>query len=127
MDNIQMAETIKQLCKTKEITVKLLLGICDINRNFMYDLKNNKKPSVETLEKIADYFNVSVDYLLGREKPKTFITDCDDEADEREQHLLSNYKKLTEQAQHTLVDYSDFMISKPENLKDTADTDQMIS
>ncbi|MDD6489158.1 MAG: helix-turn-helix transcriptional regulator [Clostridia bacterium] len=55
------------------------------------------------------------------------VTDCDNGADEQEQHLLSNYKKLTEQAKHTLVDYSDFMISKPENLKEPADTDQMIS
>ena len=66
MDNIQMAEKIKILCKTKKITVKLLLENCNINRNFIYDLKNNNKPSIETLEKIADYFDCSTDYLLVR-------------------------------------------------------------
>ena len=40
--------------------------LIDINRNFMYDLKNNQKPSVEALEKIADYLDCSIDYLLGR-------------------------------------------------------------
>ena len=45
-----MAEKIKILCKTKKITVKLLLENCNINRNFIYDLKNNNKPSIETLE-----------------------------------------------------------------------------
>ena len=61
-----MAEKIKILCKTKKITVKLLLENCNINRNFIYDLENNNKPSIETLEKIADYFDCSTDYLLGR-------------------------------------------------------------
>ena len=27
---------------------------------------SNKKPSLEMLIKIADYFNVSIDYLIGR-------------------------------------------------------------
>lgn len=27
-----------------------------------------REPSIEMLERIADYFGVSVDYLLGREK-----------------------------------------------------------
>jgi transcriptional regulator with XRE-family HTH domain len=27
-------------------------------------------PSLETLDKLADFFNVSLDYLVGREFPK---------------------------------------------------------
>ena len=34
-------------------------------RNSLYSLKN-KKPNAERLQEIADYFNVSTDYLLGR-------------------------------------------------------------
>lgn len=34
---------------------------------------NNKKPSLEMLIKIADYFNVSIDYLVGRtDDPKLY-------------------------------------------------------
>ena len=43
-----------------------MLESCDINRNFMYDLKNNKIPASDKLEAIADYLDCSVDYLLGR-------------------------------------------------------------
>ena len=32
--------------------------------------KNGKQPTAEILNKIADYFNVSVDYLLGRTDKK---------------------------------------------------------
>lgn len=35
----------------------------------MYET-NKRKPNVEMLDTIADYFNVSTDYLLGRKKTK---------------------------------------------------------
>ena len=34
--------------------------------------RNEQQPSFETLEKIADYFHVSVDYLLGRSDSRTY-------------------------------------------------------
>lgn len=34
--------------------------------------RNEQQPSFETLEKIADYFHVSVDYLLGRSDNRTY-------------------------------------------------------
>ena len=67
MNNVQLANTIKMLCKSKKVTVKSLLENCKINRNFMYDLeKKAQAPSADKLEAIADYFGCSVDYLLGR-------------------------------------------------------------
>ena len=67
MKNIQLANTIKTLCKSKKINVKSLLENCSINRNFMYDLeKKAQAPSADKLEAIADYLDCSVDFLLGR-------------------------------------------------------------
>lgn len=34
--------------------------------------RNEQQPSLETLEKIADHFHVSVDYLLGRSDNRSF-------------------------------------------------------
>ena len=31
-----------------------------------YNIKSGSEPSADKIEKIADYFNVSVDYILGR-------------------------------------------------------------
>ncbi len=67
MQNSQVADKIRELCKKAGITVKELLEQCRINRNFIYDLeKRGQAPSADKLERIADYLDCSVDYLLGR-------------------------------------------------------------
>lgn len=67
MNNAQTAIIIKSLCKNKEIPISKLLLDCNIRKSLMYDMeKRNYTPSAEVLEKIADYFYCSVDYLLGR-------------------------------------------------------------
>lgn len=40
----------------------------------MYET-NKRKPSPKVLKRIADYFNVSTDYLLGRRNPDTETPD----------------------------------------------------
>ena len=65
--------------------------------DFLCDLKNcgnnevlekgNRMPDSNILGKLADYFNVSVDYLLGRE--------ADSERDEKPQlHIPDKYKDV---------------------------------
>ncbi|MDE5558834.1 MAG: helix-turn-helix domain-containing protein [Ruminococcus sp.] len=67
MNNAQIAQNIKDECKTKKVPVSKLLEDCVIRKGFIYDLeKRDYTPSVEIMGKIADYLDVSVDYLLGR-------------------------------------------------------------
>lgn len=67
MQNEYIAGRIKEICKSKNITVSSLLNECRINRNFIYDLKKrNKSPSADKIIRIADYFGCSTDYLFGR-------------------------------------------------------------
>lgn len=43
-----------------------------LSRGSLFNWRNDKnKPTSEALTKLADYFNVSVDYLLGRDEKKT--------------------------------------------------------
>ena len=57
MDVLTTSARIKARCKAQT----------QINRNFIYDLeKGGQIPSAEKLERIADYLDCSVDYLLGR-------------------------------------------------------------
>lgn len=58
-------ERIKELAKARGITLGTLEEKLGLSRNSIYTIKN-KKPSAERLQLIADYFNVSTDYLLGR-------------------------------------------------------------
>ena len=60
-------ETIAQLCVNKGITVTELCRQSGASRGSLSDLKMGRKQSLsaDTLSKIASYFGVSVDYLLG--------------------------------------------------------------
>ena len=67
MDVLTTSFRIKSLCKLKKCTIKSLLEHTGINRNFIYDLeKGGQIPSADKFERIADYLDCSVDYLLGR-------------------------------------------------------------
>ena len=56
---------IAELCKSKGITVAKLEKETGIS-NGTIARWGNSSPTVEKLERVADFFGVSVDYLLGR-------------------------------------------------------------
>lgn len=58
-------EKIKELCQNRGISINSLEETLGYSRNTIYSMKN-KKPNAERLQEIADYFNVSTDYLLSR-------------------------------------------------------------
>ncbi|GKS55035.1 helix-turn-helix domain-containing protein [Enterococcus mundtii] len=58
-------ERIKELAKKQGKSLNKVEEELGWSRNTLYALKINK-PSSERLETLADYFGVSVDYLLGR-------------------------------------------------------------
>lgn len=66
--------------------------------------KNGKaKPSVEAIKKIAEYFNVSTDYLLLG--VKTTLS-------EEEKKLVSLIAELTDEETNELSNFVDYLISK---------------
>lgn len=70
-------EKLKQLRKERKIKQQEIADFLKISRQAYSHYENEQRqPTPETLDKLADYFNVSVDYLLGREE-KTTITDPD--------------------------------------------------
>lgn len=58
-------EIVKDLCEKQGISLNSLEDKLKLGKNSLYGLKRNQ-PSAERLQQIADYFNVSTDYLLGR-------------------------------------------------------------
>ena len=64
-----LSERLKQLRKQNNLTQKQFAEIFSIASGTIAMWETNKrKPDFDTLTKIADHFNVSVDYLLGKEK-----------------------------------------------------------
>jgi len=63
---------LKELRQNKGVTQKEVSNVIGITDRAYYDFERGKsKPAFDTLRAIAEYFNVSVDYLLGRtDKPE---------------------------------------------------------
>lgn len=59
-------ERIKELARKQGKSLNKVEEELGYGKNVLYRLKYSN-PSAERLQEIADYFNVSVDYLLGRE------------------------------------------------------------
>ena len=68
-----MFERIRELCKEVGISVNDLEERLGYSKNTLYRLKN-QIPGSDKVIKIADYFNISTDYLLGRSEIKNIIT-----------------------------------------------------
>ena len=62
-----IAETIKKLRTEKNLTIRELANELDVSYSSigMYE-QGRRQPNYETLEKIADYFNVDMNFLLGK-------------------------------------------------------------
>ena len=72
MNNAQFADIIRIECKKKNIKLGELLEKCELNKGFISDLsRKNKTPSAESVIKIANFLNISTDYLLGRNAEPT--------------------------------------------------------
>jgi transcriptional regulator with XRE-family HTH domain len=89
-----------------------------------YWKKSGNTPKREALEKIADQFGVSVDYLLGREMDSEYLKSeilnafNQDNAQKNapietnRSEMLSVLSKLTDAELDDLIDYARFLLSK---------------
>lgn len=81
-------DVLKSLRKERKITQEQLAVILGVERSSIGKYESSPEgkeviPSVDVLHKIADYFDVSLDYLLGRTDIKKAPTDSsrDDKSD----------------------------------------------
>lgn len=60
-------ERIKKIAKEKGIATTIMLQECELNKNTLSSMNNRGSwLQADSLAKIADYLDCSVDYLLGR-------------------------------------------------------------
>lgn len=82
---MDLLERVKELCSEKGISQRKLESELELS-NGASSKWNKSSPSGEVLQKIADYFDVSTDYLLGR-------TDIKNSSDKMSE-VLENDKEL---------------------------------
>ena len=94
-------EKVRELARKKGLSLNQVEEKLGYSKNTLYSLQRQKVSS-ERLQEIADYFNVSTDYLLGRTDNPKIATDGDASApldlrDIAAQSMLFDGKPLTEE------------------------------
>ena len=75
-------DRIKELADKQKISLNILEEKLGYSTNYLYSLKKGN-PKSDRLQEIADYFNVSTDYLLGRTDNPVISSDLVTTADGR--------------------------------------------
>lgn len=102
---MELNETLKLLRKKKGLTQQECADGLGINLSSYQKYereKNNVTPSIEALIKIADYYCVSLDYLLGREQKTDPFALLGIGTDEKS--ALEAYTKLDEDKRQAVID-----------------------
>ena len=120
MGNFQ--SVLKSLRKAQGLTQEELAKALKISRSTIGMYENgSREPDYETLELIADYFNVDIDYLLGRTNKTTVIPTqyFNNETTKSQQFLLSPLEKriITEYRQADEI--SKAMVQRALNIDET--------
>ena len=88
-------EKIKELSKKQGVSLQKVAEDLGFSVNYLYTLKE-KTPKSDRLQEIADYFNVSTDYLLGRtDNPTIASNKNNDRITSQEQQALVMFRKET--------------------------------
>lgn len=96
---MSISERIKQVAESVGLNITATEKACGLSQGSIMKWKVSS-PKVDNLAKIADYFNVSVDYLLGREVPNPLLS-------EQEQRLLTYYRNSAEKDRNMIMGYAE--------------------
>lgn len=115
---------LKELRKKARLTQAELAKLIGVNQN-TYSYWENGKTKIDnaTLAKLADYFNVTVDYLLGRttastaENKKTPDANATSVSDE-EYSMILKYRMLSPLEKADVRGYINGKVSSSQNEKD---------
>ena len=97
-------ENLKKLRRSKNLTQKELAEVIGVDRTTYVKYESgDSEPSFEKLIKLADFFEVSLDYLFGREPGKK-------ELQKDEETILLKYRQMDEPDRAKLQERSDAIL-----------------
>ena len=98
---MELYKSIKTVAKSKGCSITKMEKDLGLGKSVTSKFDEHA-PSIEKIAKIADYFNVSIDTLVGR---KTSMSITEDEL-----LLLTVYRQLNNQGKNVLLDYADTLV-----------------
>lgn len=100
---------LKELRESKKISQQELAAKIGVSQSTIGMWESRKRePSFSTIEKIADFFGVSVDYLLGRSSE----TSIDEQLSGVEFALYGEEKDLTDEEKEKILEFAKFVKSQ---------------
>lgn len=89
------ADRLKELRKEKNISLMNVANAIEVSDTSIMKWENDKsEPTAYNIAKLAKYFGVSTDYLLGIENYDYTIINQNNDLTIEEQRILQNYRKL---------------------------------
>lgn len=114
MDSSFFWETFKKLCKKVNKSPNAVCKELGFSAATATHWKNNKKPSWASLKKIAEYFDVSVDYLLGEQNQQKTAADAPPLSPEQ-QKILVYCSDLSDEDLGKVLEYIELLHMRRKN------------
>lgn len=100
-----MYEIFERLLEERGITAYKVAKATGISTGSLTDWKKGRSaPKADKLQKIADYFGVSVDYLLGNEPKEKTPAEADVTFDDFTYAMYGEAKELTDEDKNMLLE-----------------------
>lgn len=93
---MNLYEKIKKLANEQDLSIRQLEEQLNFG-NGVINRWRKTNPGIDKIEKVADYFNVSLDYLLDREANTTLVDPSDNPSIARQIMLRSDTSDLSEE------------------------------
>lgn len=104
-------DKILHLLKSRQIEQQEFAKAIGVGKHVISEWKNGKTKSyLKHIDKIADFFEVSTDYLLGQEK----TAPAEQSLTDKQGQVLSLAKNLSDEDMQKLIDYAE-LLTKAKN------------
>ena len=102
---ILILHRLKELRRQTGISQKQLADVIQISQQSVNKYENHDvQPDFDTLMRLASYFNVSVDYLIGfSDYPRSFADDKSADFSSEELHFLSLLSQLSPEEKDSIL------------------------
>lgn len=99
-----MLENVKKLRKRDRVSQQALANVLGVSQQSVNKYENhNVEPSIDTLKKMARYFNVSIDFIVGKTDEENSGENDYSMLNSEEFAVVENYRKLSKQEKQSLV------------------------
>ncbi len=114
MENVQItAQRIKELCDKHNVSINKMLQECNAGTRTYHNILSGSIPSADKILKIAEFFGVSTDYLLGKTDIPVFATP------EQTDNFTEESADLTPEERDKIIEYMKFLKSQREEKGET--------